>query len=75
LDGVDYLIDHAVGGHCYGGYLTAWTTTQTNRFRAAVVDCGVIDLATFSLTNDIAASLRNGFGGDEIRTRPRSKAR
>lgn len=78
MDGVDYLVAQkiadpkrlAVGGQSYGGYLTAWTTTQTNRYRAAVVDSGVIDLATFSLTNDIAAPIRNYFGGDEIRTRP-----
>jgi dipeptidyl aminopeptidase/acylaminoacyl peptidase len=78
MDGLDSLVEQkiadpkrlAVGGQSYGGYLTAWTTTRTNRFRAAVVDCGVIDLATFSLTNDIAAPLRCYFGGDEIRTRP-----
>jgi dipeptidyl aminopeptidase/acylaminoacyl peptidase len=78
MDGIDSLVAQkiadpnrlAVGGQSYGGYLTAWTTTQTNRFRAAVVDCGVIDLTTFSLTNDIAAPLRSYFGGDEIRTRP-----
>ncbi len=78
MDGIDSLIEQkiadpdrlAIGGQSYGGYLTAWTTTQTNRFRAAVVDCGVIDLQTYSLTNDIAAPLRYYFGGDEIRTRP-----
>jgi dipeptidyl aminopeptidase/acylaminoacyl peptidase len=77
MDGIDSLIDQkiadpdrlAVGGQSYGGYLTAWTTTRTNRFRAAVVDCGVIDLETFSLTNDLAAPLRYYFGGDEIRSR------
>ena len=77
MDGIDSLVDQkiadpdrlAVGGQSYGGYLTAWTTTRTNRFRAAVVDCGVIDLETFSLTNDLAAPLRYYFGGDEIRSR------
>ena len=83
MDGIDSLVEQkiadpnrlAVGGQSYGGYLTAWTTTQTNRFRAAVVDCGVIDLETYSLTNDIAAPLRCYFGGDEIRTRPLRAAR
>ncbi|MCI0359348.1 MAG: prolyl oligopeptidase family serine peptidase, partial [Planctomycetaceae bacterium] len=78
MDGIDSLIEKkiadpdrlAVGGQSYGGYLTAWTTTRTTRFRAAVVDCGVIDLETFSLTNDLAAPLRYYFGGDEIRIRP-----
>jgi dipeptidyl aminopeptidase/acylaminoacyl peptidase len=78
MDGIDALIDQkiadpdrlAVGGQSYGGYLTAWTTTRTNRFRAAVVDCGPTDLETFSLTNDLAAPLRYYFGGDEIRSRP-----
>lgn len=78
MDGIDDLVERkiadpkrlAVGGQSYGGYLTARTTTRTDRFRAAVVDCGVIDLETFSLTNDIAAPLRYYFGGDEIRMRP-----
>jgi dipeptidyl aminopeptidase/acylaminoacyl peptidase len=33
-----------VAGASYGGYLTAWLTTQTTRYRAAVVHAGVFDL-------------------------------
>lgn len=35
----------AAAGHSYGGYLTAWAITQTNRFRAAIVSAGAVDLA------------------------------
>jgi dipeptidyl aminopeptidase/acylaminoacyl peptidase len=78
MDGVDTLVKQkiadparlAIGGGSYGGYLTAWTTTQTNRFRAAVVDAGFTDLITWNLTNDVAHPLRRYLGGDEIRDRP-----
>lgn len=78
LDGIDYLVHEkiadpdrlAIGGTSYGGYLTAWVTTQTNRFRAAVVDCGWTDLVTWNLSNDVAQPLRRYLGGDEIRDRP-----
>jgi dipeptidyl aminopeptidase/acylaminoacyl peptidase len=78
LDGIDYLIGEkiadpnrlAVGGTSYGGYLSAWATTQTDRFRAAVVDAGSTDLVTLNLTIDVPTPLRRYFGGDEIRDRP-----
>jgi len=77
MDGVDWLIEQkvadpkrlAIGGQSHGGYLTAWTTTQTNRFRAAVVDAGFADLATYNLTSDISTPMRAFLQGDEIRQR------
>lgn len=50
--GVDYLIKAdiadpeklAIGGGSYGGYLTAFTITQTDRFKAALVTAAVTDL-------------------------------
>jgi len=30
-----------VTGWSYGGYMTMWTVTQTNRFRAAVAGAGI----------------------------------
>jgi dipeptidyl aminopeptidase/acylaminoacyl peptidase len=77
LDGVDALVEQkladphrlAVGGTSYGGYLTAWTTTRTNRFRAAVVDAGWVDLVTANLTTDMSFPMRAYLGGDEIRDR------
>ncbi|NOT35478.1 MAG: S9 family peptidase [Candidatus Eisenbacteria bacterium] len=50
--GVDHLVAQglvdssrlAVFGRSYGGYLTAWTITQTSRFDAACVIAGISDL-------------------------------
>jgi dipeptidyl aminopeptidase/acylaminoacyl peptidase len=55
LAGVDaaikkYPIDPArlgVTGWSYGGYMTMWTVTQTNRFRAAVAGAGVANLQSY----------------------------
>jgi len=51
MKGVDFLIkeDNAdpdrlgIFGHSYGGYMTAWTVTQTDRFSAAVMSSGISD--------------------------------
>lgn len=42
-----------VMGGSYGGYLTAWLTTQTHRFAAAVVERGFLDPVSFVGTSDI----------------------
>ncbi len=55
LAGVDaaiakYPIDSArlgVTGWSYGGYMTMWTVTQTNRFRGAVAGAGVVNLQSY----------------------------
>ncbi|MEP7291506.1 MAG: prolyl oligopeptidase family serine peptidase, partial [Chloroflexota bacterium] len=47
--GVDHMIaeriadpEHmAIGGWSYGGYLTAWAVTQTNRFRCAIAGASI----------------------------------
>jgi len=59
--GVDSLIrwglaDRArlgVLGHSYGGYLSAWAITHTDRFRAACVSAGAVDLAAHYGQSDI----------------------
>jgi dipeptidyl aminopeptidase/acylaminoacyl peptidase len=43
----------AVAGYSYGGYMTAWTITHTDRFRAAVVGAPVTNLESFHGTSDI----------------------
>jgi dipeptidyl aminopeptidase/acylaminoacyl peptidase len=61
LSGVDQLVDRgvadpqrlAVMGLSYGGFLSAWALTQTNRFRAGVVMSGVADWLSFSQTSNI----------------------
>ena len=66
MSGVDYLIqkgwvDEAqmfVGGGSYGGYLTFWIITHTDRFKAAFARAGVADLATeYALTDEPTFSL------------------
>jgi dipeptidyl aminopeptidase/acylaminoacyl peptidase len=57
--GVDWLVKEGIAdptrlgvfGHSYGGYLTAYTTTQTDRFKAAVVyEAHVVEWLTEGLT-------------------------
>ena len=53
LSGVDEVLKKApvdasrigVSGWSYGGFMTMWTVTQTNRFRAAVAGAGNCGLA------------------------------
>jgi dipeptidyl aminopeptidase/acylaminoacyl peptidase len=55
LDGVDYIVREkiadpnalGIGGWSNGGFMTEWTITHTNRFKAAVAQAGHSDL--FSL--------------------------
>jgi dipeptidyl aminopeptidase/acylaminoacyl peptidase len=44
----------AVTGYSYGGYMTCWLTTRTDRFAAAVPGGVVTDLVSFSGTADVA---------------------
>ena len=54
LAGVDHVIAEgvadpdrlAIGGWSYGGYMSAWAVTQTQRFKAAVVGAAMLDLRT-----------------------------
>ncbi|MBO1752833.1 S9 family peptidase [Actinotalea sp. BY-33] len=66
-DDVLALLDHALAdadlgldaervgvmGGSYGGYLTAWLTTRTHRFAAAVVERGFLDPVSFVGSSDI----------------------
>ena len=54
----------AVMGWSYGGFMTSWTITQTNRFKAAVVGAGVTNLWSFTGTADIPGFLPDYFGGE-----------
>lgn len=47
----------AVTGYSYGGYLTCWLTTRTDRFAAAVPGGVVTDLVSFCGTADLAGLL------------------
>ena len=54
----------AVMGWSYGGYMTSWTITQTQRFKAAAVGAGVTNLWSFTGTADIPGFLPDYFGGE-----------
>ncbi len=41
-----------VGGWSHGGYMTAWTVTQTTRFKAAVMGAGLCNLLSDQGQND-----------------------
>jgi dipeptidyl aminopeptidase/acylaminoacyl peptidase len=47
----------AVCGYSYGGYMTCWLTTQTDRFTAAVTGGCLADLNSFFGTSDVGWSL------------------
>jgi dipeptidyl aminopeptidase/acylaminoacyl peptidase len=58
-------------GGSYGGYLTAWTIAHDQRFRAAIVERGFLDPATFAGTSDIGSY----FGDEYVGTDPEDVAR
>ena len=51
-------------GWSYGGYMTSFTVTKTNRFKAASVGAGVTNLMTFVGTSDIPGFMPDYFGGE-----------
>jgi dipeptidyl aminopeptidase/acylaminoacyl peptidase len=61
MSGVDHVIrigiadaDRlAVMGWSYGGYMTAWAITQTQRFKVASIGAGIVDLTSYSNTTDV----------------------
>ena len=54
MAGIDFLIARGgidgnrlgIAGWSYGGYMTMWAVTQTNRFKAAMAGAGLSDLAS-----------------------------
>jgi dipeptidyl aminopeptidase/acylaminoacyl peptidase len=71
MDGVDYVIAQgitdpnrmAIGGWSFGGFMTAWAVTHTDRFKAGMVGAGVTDLYSMATTTDIAPSFEDGYLG------------
>ncbi len=51
-----------IAGWSYGGYMTMWAVTQTNRFRAAVSGAGLSDWLSYYGTNDIDTWMIPYFG-------------
>jgi len=53
----------AVTGWSYGGFMTAWTVTQTHRFKAAVMGAGIANLWSMAGTSDVPQFLPDWFLG------------
>jgi dipeptidyl aminopeptidase/acylaminoacyl peptidase len=70
--GIDYLTGRGIAdpdklaqsGWSYGGYMTAWTLTQTNRFKAVMVGAGLTDMFSMYSTNDLQRVLEGYFGAE-----------
>ena len=71
MSGVDHVIAMgvadadklAVMGWSYGGYMTAWTVTQTTRFKAAAIGAGITNHISMYGTQDIPSLYEDYFGG------------
>jgi len=71
MNGVDHVIGLGVAdpdrmgimGGSYGGFMTFWAITQTNRFKAAIGHAGISDWYSFFGQTDIPNLLEFGFGG------------
>jgi dipeptidyl aminopeptidase/acylaminoacyl peptidase len=71
MTGVDHVIAEgiadpnklAVMGWSYGGYMTNWVITQTNRFKAAASGAGLSNMPSMWGTNDIPSVLDDYFSG------------
>jgi dipeptidyl aminopeptidase/acylaminoacyl peptidase/ectoine hydroxylase-related dioxygenase (phytanoyl-CoA dioxygenase family) len=69
MAGVDKVIEMGVAnpermgvmGWSYGGFMTSWIITQTNRFKAASVGAGVTNLMSFNGTADIPSFIPDYF--------------
>jgi dipeptidyl aminopeptidase/acylaminoacyl peptidase len=56
-----------IGGWSWGGYLTAWTITQTTMFRAAVMGAGLANMVSDHGQGDIPAMNLMLYPGDPYR--------
>jgi dipeptidyl aminopeptidase/acylaminoacyl peptidase len=64
MAGVDALIERGiadperlgVGGWSWGGYMTAWTISQTTRFKAAVMGAGLPNMVSDNSVGDIPSA-------------------
>lgn len=71
MQGIDLLIQQGVAdpermgvmGWSYGGYMTSWIVTQTDRFRAASIGAAVTNAFSFYGTTDIPEFMEAYYGG------------
>ncbi len=71
MAGVDHVIEMGVAdpdrmaimGGSYGGFMTFWAVTQTDRFKGAIGHAAISDWYSFYGQTDIPYYLQNSFGG------------
>ena len=71
MSGVDHVINIGVAdpdnlfemGWSYGGYMTSWIVTQTDRFKAVSMGAGLSNLTSMTGTTDIPDYLTGHMGG------------
>ena len=71
MAGVDYVLAHypidpkrlGVTGYSYGGFMTDWVITQTNRFAAAIAGAGISNWVSDYGTADIPRTKESEFLG------------
>lgn len=72
MQGVDEVIERGIAdparlgicGWSYGGYMSSWAITQTDRFAAASIGAPVTNLISFIGTADIPSFIPGFFGGE-----------
>jgi dipeptidyl aminopeptidase/acylaminoacyl peptidase len=72
MDGVNFLIDQGIadkdrlviGGWSFGGFMTSWAVTHTDRFKAGLVGAAVTDLYSMAATTDISPSFAQSYFGE-----------
>lgn len=72
MAGVDHLVAQGLAdpdrlgilGWSYGGFMTSWTITQTQRFKAACVGAALTNPISFNGTADIPSFLPDYFGAE-----------
>lgn len=77
MNGVDHVVDLgladperlAIMGGSYGGFMTFWAVTQTDRFKGAIGHAAISDWYSFYGQTDIPYLLQFGFGGTPWQTK------
>ena len=72
MAGIDLMVEEGVAhpdslalmGWSYGGYMTSWAVTQTDRFKAASMGAGLSNLISMVGTTDIPDYLVGHMGGE-----------